>query len=160
MPLREITLVLHFLGLGLFVATLIPGFIIESKYRKTTDLQAKAALLSVLRPIGLLGPLGALLMLITGIGNMYAIGVGLFDFGWLTAKIIFFAIAATNGAVNGARGRKRGMLVQSMMKGESPTDAEAKLKEYDKQLYLFYFVNGIFLLAIVSLSVYGRLGGQ
>lgn len=89
------------------------------------------------------------------IGNMYA-----FDFDWLTAKIIFFAIAAVNGVMYGVRGRKRGMLVMQIAKGEAPADAEVKIIEYDKQQRMFYVVNGILLLLILPLSVYGRIGGQ
>lgn len=160
MPLREISLVLHFLGLGLFAAILIAGFIIETQYRRASDLQAKATLLGVVRPIGLLSPIAVLLMLLTGITNMYVRDVGLFDSGWLTAKIIFFAIVATNGAIYGIRSRKRAVLIQHIVKAEAASDAESKIKEYDKQQLLFYVVNAILLLIIVSLSVFGRIGGQ
>lgn len=160
MPLREINLVLHFLGFGLFVMLLVAGFTLERHYRKATDLQVKAAMLGVGKTLGLISPFAVLLMLLTGIGNMYMLGIGLFDFGWLTAKIIFFAMAAINGMLNGGRARKRGMLVMQMAKGEAAADAETKVQEIDKQQGLFFIVNGILLLLIVSLSVYGRLGGQ
>lgn len=79
MPLREIFLIIHFLGIGLFVATLIPGFILDSQYRKASDIRTKAILLRALRPIGLLSPLAVLLMLATGVANMRYLGVGLLD---------------------------------------------------------------------------------
>ncbi len=160
MPLREIFLILHLLGLGLFVATLIPGYILDSQYRKAADIQTKATLLRALRPIGLLSPFAALLMLATGIANMHYLGVGLLDLGWLTAKIIFFALAVVSGATFGAKAQKRGKLIQQMAKGETPPDADARLKELDKQQRLFYVVQPILLLIIIYLSVYGRLGGQ
>ncbi len=160
MPLREIFLILHLLGLGLFVATLIPGYILDSQYRKATDIQTKATLLHALMPIGLLSPFAALLMLATGIANMHYLGVGLLDLGWLTAKIIFFALAVVSGAVFGAKARKRGKLIQQMAKGETSPEAEARLKELDKQQRLFYVVQPILLVIIIYLSVYGRLGGQ
>ena len=160
MPLREINLVIHFLGFGLFVMLLIAGFMVERQYRKAPNTQAKATILGVARSMALFGPVSILIMLLTGIGNMHFIGVGLFDFGWLTAKVIFFAIAATNGLIFGMRSRKRGALIMQMVKGEATPDAETTLKQFDKQQSLFFFVNGIMLLVIVSLSVYGRLGGQ
>ena len=160
MPFREINLVLHFFGFGFFVMILGASFIIERQYRKASDPQTKATLLGVMRPIGILSPFMVLLMLLTGIGNMHFLGYGLFDFGWLTAKVIFFAIAAVNGVMSGVHGRKRSMLVMQMAKGEAASDAETKLKEIDKQQWIFHFVNGILLLLIVSLSVYGRIGGQ
>ena len=160
MPFREINLVIHFLGFGLFVTVLVSAFIVERQYRKATDIHAKATLLRVMRSIGLISPFAMLVMLLTGIGNMHALGIGLFDFGWLTAKVIFFAIAAVNGVLYGIRGRKRGELVTRMAKGDAPADADATIKDYDKQQWIFYIVNVILLLLIVSLSVYGRLGGQ
>lgn len=160
MPFREIILVIHLLGLGIFVAVLVSGSLIESQFRKTSDLQTKALLLRVTRSIGLLSPFAVLIMLLTGIANMYMLGIGLFDFGWLTAKIIFFAIAATNGIVSGVRGNKRSTLIHQMAGGEAAADADAKLKEYNKQTSLSYFVNAVLFVIIVSLSVYGRMGGQ
>ena len=160
MPLREINLVLHFLGFGLFVMVLVAGFIIERQYRKATDVQVKATLLGVMRSIGIISPFAVLIMLLTGIMNMQTLGIGLLDFGWLTAKIIFFAIAATNGIFAGIRSRKRGTLVMQMAKGESPADAEQKVQSYDKQQSMFYVVNALLLLIIVVLSVYGGMGGQ
>lgn len=160
MPLREIFLIMHFLGLGLLIATLIPGYIVDSQYRRATDIQTKATLLRALRPIGLLSPLAVLVMLVTGIANMRSLGVGLFDLGWLTAKIIFFALAVISGALFGVKAQKRGKLIQQIAKGEAPPDAESQLKEFDRQQRLFYIVQPILLLIIISLSVYGRLGGQ
>jgi uncharacterized membrane protein len=136
------------------------GFVLERHYRKAADIQAKATLLGIGRTMGLMGPIAIAVMLLTGITNMYFLGMGLFDFGWLTAKVIFFAIAAVNGLMFGGRSRKRGMLVMQMVKGETPADAETKIREIDRQQNLFFIVNGILLLLIVTLSVYGRLGEQ
>ncbi len=160
MPLREIFLVIHFIGLGFFVATLVPGFILDSQYRRATDIQTKAILLRSLRPIGLLSPIAVLVMLITGIANMRSLGLGLFDLGWLTAKIIFFALAVISGALFGIKAQKRAKLIHQMIKNEAPSDAESQLREFDRQQRLFYIVQPILLLIIISLAVYGRLGGQ
>ena len=160
MPLREINLVIHFLGFGLFVTVLVSAFIIERQYRKSSDVKTKATLLGVMRSVGIISPFAMLVMLLTGIGNMRALGIGLFDFGWLTAKVIFFAIAAVNGILSGIRGRKRAALVFRMAGGEGTSDMETTIKEYDKQQWIFFIVNAILLLLIVSLSVFGRLGGQ
>lgn len=160
MLMRELMLILHFLGLGLFVTVLVAGFILDVQYRRASDPQTKAIILKSLRPIGLLSPFALLVVIISGIGNMHAIGVGLLDFGWLTAKIIFVAIAAISGMLFGIKAQQRGQLVQQMAKGDTPPDAYAKLKTFDNQQRLFYAVNSILLLIILSLSVYGRLGGQ
>ena len=157
---RELTLLFHFLGFGLLMTTTVAGLIINSQYRKAADIQSKATILRTMRPIGLLSPLGILIMLITGIGNMHGLGVGLFTLGWLSAKIIFFAIAAISGIVFGIQSKKRGALVGQMANGTAPANAGDLVKAYDKQVNLSYLVMPLLLLIILWLSVYGRLGGQ
>ena len=99
-------------------------------------------------------------MLLSGIGNMRLLGYGLLDLGWLTAKIIFFAIAVISGALFGIVARKRGALVQIMAAGTAPANAQETLSGYDRQVSLFNIVMPILLLIILWLSIYGRLGGQ
>jgi uncharacterized membrane protein len=158
MNLIDINLIIHFFGFGLFVTLMISGVILERKYRKAPDVQTKAAMLGVMRSFGLLSPVGVLIMIVTGIVNMYELGIGLFDYGWLTAKIIFFAIAATNGVIGGIRGKRRGMLVMQMAKGKNPPDAERQIAGYDAQQRWFFVVNGILLVLIVYLSVSRPVG--
>ena len=157
---RIIILLFHFLGFGLLVTLNVAGFILERQYKKAPDLQPKAVILKAVRPIGLLSPLAALTMLVTGIGNMRILGYGLLDMGWLTAKIIFFAIAVISGTTFGIIARKRGTLVQNMVSGTAPANAQELLAGYDKQVSMFHIVMPILLLTILWISIYGRLGGQ
>lgn len=157
---RELTLLFHFLGFGLLVTATVAGFMLDRQYRKAPDLSAKATILKASKPIGLIGPVGILVMLITGIGNMHALGLGLLTVGWLSAKIIFFAIASISGILFGIIARKRGVLVGQMAANKGPVGAEAALKSYDNQMALFYVVMPVLMIIIVYLSVYGRLGGQ
>jgi len=157
---RQIFLFFHFIGMGLFVTVQAAGFILEMQYRKAPTLEAKAVLLRALKPIGLLSPLAVVIMLVTGIGNMVELGLGVFSMGWLTGKIIFFAIAVISGLLFSVKARKRGALVQTMVKGEAPTNADGLLKDFDKQVGLFYLVSMLLLIVIVGLAVYGRTGGQ
>ncbi len=157
---HQLTLLFHFIGFGLLVTINVAGFILNRQYKTAPDFQTKSIILRSLRPIGLLSPIAILLMLITGIGNMHNIGLGLFDAAWLAYKIIFFAIAAISGILFGVIARKRGMLVQQIAVGKAPADANDKLRGYDSQISLFYIVMPILLLIIVWLSIYGKLGGQ
>jgi hypothetical protein len=157
---REITLLFHFLGFGLLVTINVASFILDRQYKRALDLQTKGIILRAMRPIGLMGPLAILIMLSTGIGNMHFLGYGILDVGWLTAKIIFFAIAATSGTMFGIVARKRGALVGQMIAGTAPANANELLAGYDKQLSLSHVVMPILLLTILCLSIYGRLGGQ
>ena len=157
---HQFTLLFHFFGFGLLVTISVAGVILNNQYKKAQDFQTKAIILKSLRPIGLLTPIAILLMLITGIGNMHNIGLGILDAGWLTAKIIFFAIVAISGILFGVISRKRGKLVQQLAGGNADAEATRQLQGYDKQIDLFYIVMPILLIIIVWLSIYGKLGGQ
>jgi len=158
--MREITLILHFIGLGLLVSASVAGLILNKQYRKATDLKTKALILRAAKPVGLLSPIGMGISLITGIGNMHAIGVGMLTLGWLSAKLVFFSIAVIGGVMMAIISRKRGSLVASMAAGEAGPDAEKKLSGYDRGVMLGYIILPLLLLAILYLSVYGRVGGQ
>ncbi|MBI1804742.1 MAG: hypothetical protein HY033_00605 [Ignavibacteriae bacterium] len=156
---RQITLIIHFIGLGLFVTTFVAGFILNRQYTKANDLQTKATILRGMRPIGLLSPFASLIMLVTGIGNMHILGYSLFELPpWLAYKIVFFAIALISGVIFSIRGRKRGAIIQQMVAGSAPANAEVILKSHDQQIRLSYLIMPILFLIILTLSVFGRTG--
>ena len=157
---RELTLFCHFIGFGLVMTLNVAGFILHRQYKKAPDLQQKSVILRAARPIGLLSPFVILLMLVTGIGNMHALGLGLLDAGWLSAKIIFFTLMAISGTLLGLKARKRGNLVASMLGGTAPAGAEQELAGIDKQISLSYVVLPLLTMIVLALSIYGRLGGQ
>lgn len=157
---RELTLFCHFIGFGLIMTLNVAGFILHRQYKNAPDIQAKAIILRAARPIGLLSPFAILLMLVTGIGNMHALGLGILDAGWLSAKIIFFALAAISGTVLGIKAKKRGEIIKLMASGGTPANAEQELATLDKQVSLSYVVLPLLTLIILALSIYGRIGGQ
>jgi len=157
---RFLILWIHLVGFGMLMTVSIAGFILNSQYKKAPDIQGKATLVRAMRPIGILSPIAVLIMLITGIGNMHELGLGVLDLGWLTAKIIFFAIAVISGILFGIQSGKRGKLVQQMAGNQAPADAQQLLKGFDRQIALSYAVMWILIAVILALSVYGRLGGQ
>ncbi len=156
----QITLLFHFIGMGLLVAVQVAGFVVGKQYKKAQNLQTKATLLKVMRPIGLLSPIAVVIMIVSGIGNMHTFQIALADFSWLQIKIVIFAIAAILGIVMGIISKKRSSLVDVMLQGKVPPEAEANLKKYDGLMQVFSIITPILLLAILCLSVYGRLGGQ
>jgi hypothetical protein len=158
--MKEITLMFHFIGLGLLVTTLISGFMIDRQYRNAPDLRAKALILKTGRPFGLLGPIGSLVLLVTGIGNMHAIGAGLFTLNWLAIKIGLFAIAVVVGSAIGAIARKRGALVHAMSLNDGDSTAAARLASYDRFIGAALPIMTILLLSILYLSSIGRLGAS
>lgn len=152
--MREVVFLLHLIGFGVIATLLIAGPILEQKFKKAETLDAKATLQKALRSMGLLSPLAIVLLLLTGIGNMYYSELGLFEAGWLTAKIIFFAIVVVNGAMAGARAGKRGKLIDRLARGETPPNALSEMQSYNKQQSIFYLTQTILILVILVLSVF------
>jgi len=157
---RFLILWIHLIGFGMLMTVNLAGFILNSQYKKAQDLQGKATLLRAMRPIGILSPIAVVIMLITGIGNMHELGLGVLDVGWLTAKIIFFAIAVISGVLFGIQSSKRGKLVQQMAGNQAPANAQDQLKGFDRQIGLSYAVMWVLIAVILALTVYGRIGGQ
>jgi hypothetical protein len=158
--MREATLLLHLIGLGLLMTTMVGGILLHRQYRSTQDLRAKALILKTARPFGLLSPIAMAVMLITGIGNMHALGVGLLDLGWLSAKITLFAVAVVAGTVLGVVAGKRGKLVHTMSLGDGGPDAEARLASLDRTLVIGQVLMPLLVVGILYLTVIGQLGAQ
>ncbi len=146
--------------MGLLTTTLVGGFFLQRQYKRAPDMTTKAVIVRSGRAFGLLSPVAMLLLLITGVGNMHGLGVGLLDLGWLSAKLVIFIFAFIAGIALGVIGRKRGALVQALSLGNGGPDAEARLRSYDGLISAGYVIMPILFVAIVYLSVIGRLGAQ
>jgi hypothetical protein len=85
---------------------------------------------------------------------MYFTGLGPFKAGWLTAKLVFFAIAVINGVMAGARGAKRGKLLGRLARGENVPNALAEMQRYNKQHSTFYITQTFLILVILVLAVF------
>lgn len=155
--MREVTLFLHLLGMGLLTTTLAAGWILNRQYRQAPDLKTKAVILRSGKVIGLLSPIGMLILLITGVGNMHALGVGFLDLGWLSAKVTLFVFALIAGIGLSVVSRKRGALVAAMALGEDDPGAAAKLSGYDRMIGGGSILLRVLFIAILYLSVVGRL---
>ncbi len=153
-PLSHLVFLFHLIGLGMIAALLFSGPILERWFRKAETLDAKITLQRALKSIGLLSPFAVFLLLATGIGNMYFTRLGPFKAGWLTAKIIFFAIAIINGAMAGARGSQRRRLLDRLALGENVLNALPEMQRYNKQQSIFYLTETFLILVILVLSVF------
>lgn len=156
----EATLLLHFIGLGLLVTAMVGGILLHRQYKNAPDLRSKALILKASKPFGLLGPIGTVLMLVTGIGNMHAIGAGLFTLSWLTVKIALFAVATVVGLSVGVLAKKRGALVHAMSLGDGGPDAEGRLASFDRTIVIGHLLLPLLMIGILYLSAAGRLGAD
>jgi uncharacterized membrane protein SirB2 len=150
----------HLLGFGLAVTTLVASYVLERKFRSEQDLNLKLYVGGLARTMGLLSPFAVLLLLITGIGNIFNRYAGTstswYQEGWLVAKIIFFVILTLNGMIYGPKiSRSRTKLLKSLQENSAPAGAEKTLASLNHQLILFYLVQSVLLLIIVYLSLLG-----
>ena len=153
METQDYVKLVHFLGYGMLFTAGVAGWILGQQYNKAADYKEKSVILRASRPVGLLGPIGILIMLITGIGNMHARSLGVFTENWLTLKILFFAIASINGVFFGIRAAKRGKMVGQLAEGTAPSGTEGKVKSMDTQFRIFYIAQIVLMLLILTLSI-------
>lgn len=151
---------LHIVGVGLVFIVVVGGWALNWKLSAEKEVPLKLYVGGLLRSVGLLSPFVALLLLITGIGNMHNRYTGTelswYSEGWLVAKIIFFAMFVVNGTVFGViLGRKRTHLLKNIVEQKAPTDADKTLKSLNRQITLFYAVQFVLLMIILLLSTFG-----
>lgn len=160
METHDLLIIIHLIGFATLFTTGVAGWILNRQYGSAPDFQAKGVILRAGRPIGLMSPVAILMMLVTGIGNMHLLGLGVFTESWLSLKLLFFLIAAIIGITFGIKAKARGKLVMGLARGETGEDATRRLSVLDKQFNVFYLVQLTFLLLILILSVVkpGRYG--
>jgi len=156
----SVAFVLHLLSVGILTTSLLAGFILDRKLRREPDLRLKLYVAGILRMIGLLSPLAAILLLLTGIANIHNRFLGStsawYVEGWLVAKIILYSVMVLNGMFYGP-GLMRGRLkiIRSQAEQTAPMNAEASLRSFNNQLTLFYAVQTLLFLFIIYISVFG-----
>ena len=150
----QFSLLFHIIGIGTIFATLIGGWIVDRRYRKAAGWESKALILGILRPIGLLSPISVVILLVSGITNMHFLGLGIFSAAWLTLKLVFFALILISGIVFGIRGARRSKVVTQLAAGGQPEDAGKILASLDRQQRMFFLVQALLLLIIISLSLF------
>ena len=145
---------LHFVGIGVIFTTIFAGAILNGRYRKAPDWKTKLMILKLLRPIGLLSPVGVAVMLVSGILNMHFSNLGLFTASWLTLKLVFFALTVISGILFGVKGTQRSILVTKLAEGNAPEGTDRSVGILDRQQRIFYFVQLVLILIILTLSIF------
>jgi uncharacterized membrane protein len=159
----SINFLFHLIGFGLLFTALWGGWLLERRIRAEKDWAQKLFLGKISRRFGLLSPIASIIMLVTGIVNIFNMHNGNIDFwytdGWLIAKIILFAFLLVNGAIFGPiLVRRRTKLIQEISKKTALENAEATIKIMNKSISTFYLVQFLLLMIILYLSVAG--GGK
>ncbi len=154
----EVSLLFHLIGVGMIFTLLFAGPIIEANFRWENDISMKRHSAKLLRNIGLLSPFGALVLIISGIGNMVLRNITFSDlFGsaaWLGFKLIIFIVLLAMGmAMSPKIAKQRMMILEHLSESEPPEDAEDKLNALNKRQTLFLVLNWLLVLLILVLTL-------
>jgi uncharacterized membrane protein len=156
----HISLVVHFIGIGMLFTALFGGWIVNGQYRSAPDWQTKLLHLKTLRRVGLMSPFGIIVMLLSGIGNM-TLGphkYTVFSDGWLSAKLALFLVAIIIGVLGSFQSIRRSRIVTKLSAGDTETTAEGNLRSIETQVRLTSFLLFVLIVAIIILSVSRPLG--
>jgi hypothetical protein len=159
----SINFLFHLIGFGLIFTSLLGGWIVERRIRSEQDWSQKLFIGKIGRRFGVLSPIASLVMLLTGIINIFNLYNGNINLwyseGWLIAKIILFAFLLINGAIFGPiLIRRRTKLILGIVEKNPPIDAESNYNVLSKSITTFYLVQFLLLIIILFLSVAG--GGK
>ncbi len=149
----SISIFIHYLGIGILITSILGGFIVHNSYRKSSNITEQLIFLKILRPIGLLGPSGLGIMLISGIGNLMFLGFASQDVisqRWLMEKLFMFFLVLIIGLYSGIRSKKRATLIEQIISGNENTKIEKQ--KFDKISNTFLIIQTILLLAILFRS--------
>lgn len=159
----SIIFIFHLIGFGLVFTALLGGWIIERRIRAEKDWNQKLYVGKINRRFGLLSPIASIVMLLTGIVNIFNLYNGnnslWYTEGWLIAKIILFAFLLINGAIFGPiLIRRRTKLMQAFAGKTITEDAEVTFRVLSTSITTFYLVQFLLLIIILGLSIAG--GGK
>jgi len=159
----SINFLFHLIGFGFIFAALLGGWILERRMKAEKEWNQKLFVGKINRRFSLLSPIASIIMLFTGIVNIFNMYHGnitlWYTEGWLIAKIILFAFLLMNGAVFGPiLIRRRTKLMQRILEKKELENAEATIKIMNKSISTFYLVQFLLLMIILYLSVAG--GGK
>lgn len=152
--------ILHLIAFGLVSATLIPGIVLNRKLVAEKDFSRKIQLGGIMKIFGAFGPYNVILLLLTGIGNIYnryhGTEIAWYTESWLVIKIALFVVLALNALlVAPILMKNRMVLIKSLADKTAQEGAEQKLSGYNTKVMIFLLVQTILLLAVLYLSVFG-----
>lgn len=150
----------HLLGFGLITTVIVAGWFLNLRLTATQEPGLRISIGAMMKSLGLLSPVAGLLLLATGIGNIFNLYYGTqavwYQQGWLVIKTILFGVMLVNGTVFGPQMTRKRMRIIQNLGGEPGTDEDQKnLKYLNKQINWFYTVQSVLLLGIIFFSAFG-----
>lgn len=150
----------HLIGFSVVSALVISGWILNSRFINEPDLHLKLYVGGIARIVSYLSPIAALLLLATGIGNIYNLyygtSVAWYEEGWLVIKVILFGVMLVNGMLFGPlMNKKRITIVRAMIEGDVSDESTKQLNGLNNQMRWFSLVQTVLLLGILFFSAFG-----
>ena len=150
----------HIIGVGLVFVTIVGGWIVEHRIQVEKDSRQKLFLIGLNRRFGLLTPFVAILLLLTGIVNIFNLYNGNIQIwytqGWLIAKIILFSVLIINGAVFGPiLIKRRKKFIEDHAANQPSLEMDSANKLLNRNITSFYLIQFIILLLIIYISILG-----
>lgn len=150
----------HLLGFGLMTTSLAMGWFLNLRFSASQGPDVRESVESMMRTMLLLFTAASLLLLATGIGNIFNLYYGTrllwYQQGWLVIKIILFGIMLVNGTVFGPlTNRRRMKIIRNTEEDTATEEAQKNLKYLNGQMNWFFAVQSVLLLGIVFFSAFG-----
>lgn len=159
----NIFLYLHFLGFGMIMSLPVTALVLQRDMNKR-NFPVVAQIGVFLGRMDRIALYGAVVLLVTGIGQMWALNISvgsLFggQYTWLLAKVILFAILLVNGAALAGPGIRRRVQLLTQIGGQKPPDPNADQENQLVSTANFMRNSGIpqivLLIAILFLVSFG-----
>ncbi|HLE31915.1 MAG TPA: DUF2214 family protein [Bacteroidota bacterium] len=150
----------HLLGFGLLTAVIAGGWFLNIRFTAAQEPALRSFIATTMRSLNILSPIVGLLLLVTGIGNIFNLyhetPAVWYQQGWLVFKIVLFSTMLVNGSVFGPQiSRKRMQIIQSANESPIMEEDQKNLKYLNRQMNWFYTVQVVLLLGIVFFSAFG-----
>ncbi len=151
---------LHLVGFAFVSALVIAGWILNSRFISEKDLSLKLYIGGLARIFSIISPFAALLLLVSGIGNIYNLYFGTtviwYEQSWLVMKVVLFGVMLVNGMIFGPlMSKKRMKMVKEIIENGDTDESSKRLDALNSQMRWFSVVQSVLLLGILFFSAFG-----
>lgn len=150
-----IVLLIHLLGYGLLISVLVATPILEYYLRRAESYEHALKLANIVSKIGLLSPIAALMLIVSGVSLMNLFGYGLFTHAWLTGKLLVFLVMIVSGAYSSMDiGKQRRSIYNDLIDGKDNPKLPGELLRAHNRQSQYTRIQSIFMLMILIFTVY------
>lgn len=148
-------LLIHLLGYGLLMSVLVATPILEWYLRRANSYQEASKLSRIVSRVGLLSPIAAVILLVSGIMMMTRYEWGIFTHGWLTGKLLIFLVMVITGAYASMNiGKERREIYQKLIDGTDDPKLPGEILRIHNRQSQYTRIQTVFMLMILIFSVF------